>query len=1854
MALILKKVEGEHLVNNIKSYGVFTLSEALHHTLKSYLESAYHIRNKSLISERLKLLEEVGNIVQEPYVESTPSYEVGKPFEELAIPTSAKSVLKEISRLDVGVYPKPYKHQSEALESFLGEKQDIIVATGTGSGKTESFLMPILGSLAVEGEERAETASMPGCRAILLYPMNALVNDQLGRIRKLFGDERVAKVLKKGRNRPVRFGSYTSRTPYPGEPSPNKNMTHLKPIFEDFYLKHSNDEQAVAELKDKGKWPSKDLVNFYAKDKEIESTYQSGKKLGKKYIKRNWQDRLKTQPEDREMLTRDEMQQSCPDILITNYSMLEYLLIRPIERSIFQQTKDWLAANPENQLILVLDEAHMYRGTGGAEVALLIRRLTARLGIKRERVRCILTSASLGEGIEAENAVVNFARELTGLNQQSPLDLRLIKGFKELREGARPGTFEEAEDLSRLDLGAFQQAGLNLNAAEDAVAKISSRLGWDSLDGNLADYLYEKLTNWGPAELLVEKVSGKALQLNELSSSLFPEVAEESARSATEALIALGSYARRGYDNKVFLPTRLHLFFRGLPGLYACTNPNCTERLDSQTHEQPILGRLYTVPLLHCNCDANARVYELLTHRDCGTAFLRGYIRGEGEDAKFILHEPTTLIGLDEEESDKLHHIELLVDGEPHVSAQKNCVECWLDVTTGHLLDQEPDTTDGFIKVYKPVEQLETLNKTKNKTFKACPVCLKEWRGPNSKIMDLVTKGEAPFANLVKSQLFHQPPSKPESLKTPNGGRKVLLFSDGRQKAARLARDIPREVEWDSFRQAIALAAERFKELRGKDPVINSTLYRSLVSVVSEYSLQFFDGEDRKVLLDAVTELRDSYEDSLEEALDNDWEVKPPPSYYRALLRQICSRDFSLKAATVGYVKPAQLQVIFKDIQKINAKLTMDEVKTISHAFIEELLSSYAFETTQVISSSTRREAAGYPQESWVGAGKLSDEVIGLLGQFYNCDSSHIEKIENVLRKKLCHKDGQAFVLRGNAVFLAIDTKSNWFNCQTCTNLSPVVLANRCINCGSDQIEEIDPNHNEYIRARKGFLRESVVHTLKGETRPKHISAEEHTAQLSSKDKGIVFATTEKYELRFQDTSIDDEKGQGPIDVLSCTTTMEVGIDIGSLVAVGLRNVPPQRENYQQRAGRAGRRGSSVSTVVTYAQGGPHDSHYFHNPQEIVAGTPRMPLIKTDNEKIARRHINSFLLQTFFHQMIDDGHNLNSSNNLLSVLGPASEFFKGDATPLNLKEFKGWVSDHVLKKTGLLKSHIVQWLPEGVAVDKKNWIEQVAQELITRLQNIADNGLYPKAEITEFNEEGEDTTEFRAGRDELLGFLFDQGILPSYAFPTNLCSFVIEETENKKGGFKVIVKERPQQSIDKALSEYAPGRQIVVDKITYRSGGITANSSMVTEIDRAAPLFKENLNRYVTCRSCTYVQDRLTEQAELEKCPICEGKLDKGDMLIPEVFHPVEGKAVSVGDSEQEFTYATSAQFPVPLSEDDLTDWKHAGENIEVTYAHDRRLVMVNKGNDKENEGFSVCSKCGAASVYNPDRPISGSHLRPYTIEKKKGIDIPYRCDGEFRKVYLGYEFSTDLLLLRLNIKEPIVRDSKSNASRAVLNDSLRTLSEAVLLAASQELDVDPSEFQAGYRFINNKSNENSLRADIYLFDTLAGGAGYAEQAGEALNAILQRTLKILVDCPGNCDRSCTECLRHYQNQFYHFQLDRKLASTLLRYVLYGEVPIFEGAEKQSLKLKSLIRLLQLDGYKCEINVLDDNQYPLTVKSSDRELDVIVYPALIDDSTAEELNPLFKKSDSSYMVDEYLLLRNLPLVYNKIKARFNL
>lgn len=585
----------------------------LHAALQEYIEAAYHISDPQMVKERAALLLETGVIHQRPYLESTPRYVAGPKYSEIqgldAAVSSLFTSLSESNGTKPILYNPPYLHQAEAIEGILVQNKSLMIMTGTGSGKTESFLLPILGKLALEAAHRASSfANHSAMRAMILYPMNALVNDQLGRLRLLFGNSRLSKQFEDWGGRPIRFARYTSRTLYPGVRDPKKDADRLSPIGK-YYVKHlqdSLDESSpnhapskvlVEELKSRGKWPAKpDLLTWYGKPS------------------RRWQDsktkafkRCVTLPHDQELFTRHEVQAAPPDVLVTNYSMLEYMLMRPLERPIFDQTRDWLSANPKEKFLLVIDEAHLYRGAQGSEVALLIRRLRQRLGIKADRLQVICTTASFHDH---EYAPL-FGAQLTGKHAD---DFRPIKGDLDLRKPAHVATEADANllaglDLTKLDSELASERDEVLSAFCHARGKAYDPTHWQLS-------LFEALSGYPPLNLLVNQTMKQALPVKNLGEEIFKDSTPQVAAKGLTALTKLGSLARRALHEPGLLPCRVHSFYRGLPGLWVCMDPNCSSA--EKVAARPV-GRMFAQPRDLCNC--GSRVLELYTCRSCGTGY---------------------------------------------------------------------------------------------------------------------------------------------------------------------------------------------------------------------------------------------------------------------------------------------------------------------------------------------------------------------------------------------------------------------------------------------------------------------------------------------------------------------------------------------------------------------------------------------------------------------------------------------------------------------------------------------------------------------------------------------------------------------------------------------------------------------------------------------------------------------------------------------------------------------------------------------------------------------------------------------------------------------------------------------------------------------------------------------------------------------------------------------------------------------------------------------------------------------------------------------------------------------------------
>jgi hypothetical protein len=292
---------------------------------------------------------------------------------------------------------------------------------------------------------------------------------------------------------------------------------------------------------------------------------------------------------------------------------------------------------------------------------------------------------------------------------------------------------------------------------------------------------------------------------------------------------------------------------------------------------------------------------------------------------------------------------------------------------------------------------------------------------------------------------------------------------------------------------------------------------------------------------------------------------------------------------------------------------------------MEIMTSEYALGSE--ITDDVRRTITAYHQRLGVDDDKKLPARIKKMLEGAKYTPDQIVVITEALSKFLAQgKNTPCKYLNLDMVTLRFGEDHEWYKCPRCSGIFPFTMWGKCAHCGKGVPKLMEQKDFDGIN----FWRAPVLRAVHGDPQAlmTRINTEEHTAQLSHKDqRQKTWSTTEDFEMRFQNVHIDNDR---PVDVLSCTTTMEVGIDIGSLTAVGLRNIPPMRENYQQRAGRAGRRSAAISTIVTFTDNRPHDSFYFHNPESIISGEPRTPWIDANNDKLAYRHLNVVCFTDFF------------------------------------------------------------------------------------------------------------------------------------------------------------------------------------------------------------------------------------------------------------------------------------------------------------------------------------------------------------------------------------------------------------------------------------------------------------------------------------------------------------------------------------------------------------------------------------------------------------------------------------------------
>jgi ATP-dependent helicase YprA (DUF1998 family) len=1731
--------------------------EQLHGALRDYIEATYHISARSLIARRKELLNRPGVIHQVPYLESTPRYQTGERFADMpGLPPAALQAFLALAKPDGSlprlIYDPPYKHQSEAVRGSLIDGRNLIIMTGTGSGKTESFLLPILGKLAREAKAHPHTfGQQAAMRSLILYPMNALVNDQLGRLRALFGDPRLVALFKGWAGRPPRFARYTSRTPYAGIRTAKKDSVKLK-VFDEFYADierraqgSDSEERAEAErllqaLKERGKWPAKpDLAAWLG---EKGSRWQNAK-TGE-FV------RAVTLPDDSELLTRHEVQAAPPDLLVTNYSMLEYMLMRPIERPIFDKTRAWLESNRDENFLVVLDEAHLYRGAAGAEVALLLRRLRDRLGIPAERFQVICATASFKDHRYAPQ----FGAQLAGLAAESFIP---ISGTLDLRPHCAAGSDRDADVLASIDLRKFYEA----TADSHRLAVIKPLLDYRHVKGEHAPEaaLYHALAEFGPMGLLVNMTMEQAIPITELGRDLFPTAAPEKADAAVTVLMALGSVARLDPKAPGLLPCRIHSFFRGLPGLWVCMDANCSEIAEEE--RDGICGKMYSQPRERCEC--GARVLELYTCRNCGTAYARAYT--DDVDAPSALwSEPGQSLRTAGGETSPLLPLDLLLESP---ALEEVAEPADYDLETGRL--NPPSLGPRNRRVYVRSDRVSESTDEENDSpaeletrgqFVPCAVCGKTARFGRSYVQDHQTKGDQPFQALVARQLQIQPPAPVEPTRfAPLQGRKVLAFSDSRQVAARLAPNLQMYSVRDSLRPLIAWGYRRLQAVPILRPNLNlEDLYLAVLLASKKLNVrlrpEMKPGESFGAEITVENAIRDGDTENDVGLLNLCMEIRnerPPEALLDNIITTVQDRFLGFEAlALASIAERSKHTAALEKLPPIPGAAETPEAKIgLARAWLR-CWQSHGFWLSAM------------PPVWWRRPRSEGTSIRGQKGKFKAMDTVLTDK---AARKIFWDKWSPALLalftqdsdngfkrLRGSELTLLFE--GTWTHCGSCKSVHrPVPGIAHCLDCGSQDIKQLDPDSDPVFLARKGFYRKPVTEALGDPPRqPMALIAAEHTAQLNAPQNEDVFSKAEENELLFQDIALGGRSSRTTaIDVLSSTTTMEVGIDIGALSGVALRNMPPGRANYQQRSGRAGRRGNAVATVVAFGSADSHDEHYFTEPDSMIRGDVVDPKLTLDNREIVRRHIRAFLLQNY-HQDRLPVVDPSQRHDLFSVLGNVSEFRSGTSI-LNRNDFAVWLS----KNEEQLRRRVASWIPVELSPGDR---ERLLAEMPDDCLKAVDDAIRPgpgesdspseaddDTESEDAPEEGEERPQQASRPGKLLDRLLYCGKLPRYAFPTDVATFHVFDRD-RSSRFRPIMRFAPQQGLPVALTQYAPGKQVWISGKCYTSGAIYS----VMSDDRYTAW--EGKRIYMECRECGFAKTFHIGEAnrnETRDCEACGGEESFGPgrywLRPPGFAHPIDLEEVTSPDDIPETSYATRAKLTMGTP-DEEAGWVAVNERVRVLRSR-QHLLVSNTGPKKE--GYTYCTKCGRIeATTDPSPRLIGPHRKPYPDDDDKLM-----CDGTSpaRHIVLGTDFITDIALFSMRVAAPL-KLKPGHSSTAV---ALRTVSEALAKAACQLLEIEPGELMAEFRPALTPGGISGLEAEIFLYDTLPGGAGFASQLADQGLALFQRALYLVETCPENCDASCYRCLRSFKNKFDHGLLDRHVGAELLEYLLNGEHPEF-------------------------------------------------------------------------------------------------
>ncbi len=1547
----------------------------------NYLRTAFSTQRGDWRAEFASSLERGMELVKGPYLQATPPFEPASSLRDLV----REGVLSEgFRRLPAKAFPldrRLYAHQDAAIRKAL-DGRNLLIATGTGSGKTEAILFPAIEMLL--REQAAGTLSQPGVRALLLYPMNALANDQVRRFRSILAAFPE-----------ITFGRYVGDT-------------REKP---------------------------RDAQNVY------DALFPGEPRL------------------TNELLSRDEMREAPPHILITNFSMLEYMLLRPDDQPFFDGDKG------SHWRVVSLDEAHVYDGADGAEIAMLMRRLRDRVvRSEKGRLRYIATSATLGSDADFP-ALVDFGRALfdepfeqSDIVGPRRLPLARIPAEYELPANAYPAlsAADDVAGIRRVLAGCCPEALAHVGDAADRGAALHAALGPDRRVARLQAAL-----------------DGSMLPLGEAAQVAFGDPA---ARADLVCLVELGVAARADDSDASLLPARYHFWIRGLEGAFVCLH-------DRHPADAP---RLTLQPADRCRACAvagvDAALFELGSCRRCQVEYLIGVQRAGVLRRAPVGMSPQVylLLGKPAEDDDEEDEDEDAGDDELAGDPVLLCAGC------GAILDDPEQPCACTAPANRVAARQQPLpGDGEDKVLRRCGACHQSRSGADI-VGRFLTDTSAPAA-VISTALYQELPTAadPVVAEKLGGGRKLLAFADSRQEAAFFAPFLERTYD-TQLRRSLILRAVR--DLYEDSPVSFELLAGRLATIALEervlepahqasehraevrrWLMQELLSFDRRISLEGVGLVRTSLgvPKAVPAALAPldlaDDEARALLEMLLATLRADGALTFPRDVArTDPAFAPRNRDIAMRGANAIAAKAILAWAPSRGlnrrRNIVEKVASArgVAVDATSLLS------------EVWTELTNPGSPWDALLPQT-------LERGERGAVRRLAHD---------RHYFTPAEGAGERWRCGRCrqvswANVAGVCPAYRCDGTLERMRDEEERNHYAVLYET---LRALVM------------SAQEHTAQWAM-ERG---------------SQIQNDFVKGDINVLSCSTTFELGVDVGEVEAVLLRNVPPTPANYVQRAGRAGRRQGSAAIVVTLAQRRNHDLSWFRDPAPMITGTVRPPVIIIDNPVIGRRHAHSTAVAAWLHveQMfkagpfaLPDETGTSGSDRFVAWLRTKPRDL-GDALerilPAAVAEAVGtgtwsWVGDRGVSRPD---DPSTGWLSRAVEMTRDDF-----KQIETARAAAVEKEDYGRAKVLKGQRE-------TLAEENLVSFLARRNVLPKYGFPVDVVELDLSLTgRDDAAGIKL------DRDLRLAIAEYAPGGEVVAGKRVWRSIGLKRHAQQ-----------EWRLRDWAICGECGRYRDVPAESDLPEVCETCgSDERRAGGTWIQPIFGFIGAPSdTAIGETPVMRRASMQSWFGEYGREEARQTGTPAGirpGTAETVLSPQGRIVVINQGSLKR--GFRVCGFCGwaePAPLQISKRAAAKKHNRP-----GRGAE----CSGTPHQRQLGHEFLTDVVEIRLGAvhEDPALR----SALYAILEGA------GAIGIKRDEVDGTLHRWRAG------------SSSALVIYDTVPGGAGHARRIRDELAAVVDAAIVRMERCDCGLETSCYGCLRSYGNQLWHDELVRSAAAEVLR-----------------------------------------------------------------------------------------------------------